>query len=117
MQKRPFSRTATAVHQAILEDMVYPTEIVGKRIRIRQDQTKLHKMYTLTVIGKSPPNLPVASLTPRTKLTKNTSLKHSLLFSKGLQAKLLYLNSLTLNKSHPKWVEPHSPFLCLLWMF
>ena len=34
-QKRPRSRTLVAVHEEILNDMVYPAEIVGKRIRIR----------------------------------------------------------------------------------
>merc|ERR1712080_296088 len=34
-QKRPRSRTLVAVHNAILDDLVYPAEIVGKRIRIR----------------------------------------------------------------------------------
>ncbi|KAH0606942.1 uncharacterized protein H6S33_002930 [Morchella sextelata] len=44
-QKRPRSRTLTAVHDAILSDLVYPTEIVGKRIRTKEDSHKVIKVF------------------------------------------------------------------------
>merc|ERR1712058_200434 len=44
-QKRPISRTLQAVHNAILDDLVYPAEIVGKRIRFRLDGTRLFKVH------------------------------------------------------------------------
>ncbi|ERN08812.1 hypothetical protein AMTRI_Chr11g156610 [Amborella trichopoda] len=43
--QRPRSRTLTAVHDAMLEDVVYPAEIVGKRIRYRLDGSKIMKVY------------------------------------------------------------------------
>lgn len=39
------SRTLTAVHDNILEDLVFPAEIVGKRIRIRLDGSRLIKVH------------------------------------------------------------------------
>ena len=41
----PRSRTLHAVHTAILDDLVYPAEIVGKRIRIRLDGSRLFKVH------------------------------------------------------------------------
>ncbi|XP_034132357.1 40S ribosomal protein S7-like [Drosophila guanche] len=44
-QKRPRSRTLTAVYDAILEDLVFPAEIVGKRIRVKLDGSQLVKVH------------------------------------------------------------------------
>jgi|EP00933_Yihiella_yeosuensis_P005352 small subunit ribosomal protein S7e len=44
-QARPRSRTLTTVQNAILDDLVFPATIVGKRIRVRQDQTQLLKVF------------------------------------------------------------------------
>ena len=43
-QKRPISRTLTAVHDAMLEDLVFPTEIIGKRVRYQVGGSKLQKV-------------------------------------------------------------------------
>ncbi|KAF1350895.1 ribosomal protein S7e [Delphinella strobiligena] len=43
-QKRPRSRTLTAVHDAILADLVFPVEIVGKRMRTKEDGAKVLKI-------------------------------------------------------------------------
>lgn len=44
-QPRPRSRTLTSVHASILEDLVYPTEITGKRVRVATDGGKLIKCF------------------------------------------------------------------------
>lgn len=48
--QRPRTRTLTAVHDAILEDVVYPAEIVGKRIRYRLDGSKIVKVVKTFVV-------------------------------------------------------------------
>lgn len=40
-----FSRTLTCVYDAILEDLVYPVEIVGKRIRVKLDGSQVIKVH------------------------------------------------------------------------
>ncbi|KAL5545326.1 hypothetical protein UlMin_009110, partial [Ulmus minor] len=41
--QRPCTCTLTAIHDAILEDVVHPAEIVGKRVRYRIDGSKIIK--------------------------------------------------------------------------
>ncbi|VVC28355.1 Ribosomal protein S7e [Cinara cedri] len=44
-QKRPRSRTLTWVYDAILDDLVFPAEIVGKRIRVKLDGKQIMKVH------------------------------------------------------------------------
>lgn len=44
-QKIPRNRTLTSVYDSILEDILLPAQIIGKRIRIRSDGSQLIKVH------------------------------------------------------------------------
>ncbi|XP_041484241.1 small ribosomal subunit protein eS7-like [Lytechinus pictus] len=44
-QKRPRSRTLTMVHDNILEDLVFPSEIVGRRTHVQLDGSRNIKVH------------------------------------------------------------------------
>lgn len=57
------SRTLTSVYDAILEDLVFPAEIVGKRIRIKLDGKQIIKVH----LDK----------------TQQTNIEHKVIFTNG----------------------------------
>ena len=44
-QMRPRTRTLTSVHDALLEDVVSPAQIVGKHTRVSVNGNKIHKIF------------------------------------------------------------------------
>lgn len=76
---RPRNQTITSVHERILDDLVYPTKIVGKRLRFRVGGKRILKVYldpknskelepklqTYEVVYKKLTKKPVTFLFPR----------------------------------------------------
>merc|ERR1712126_760239 len=76
-QKRPRNRTLTAVHSAILDDLVFPAEIVGKRIRVKLDGSRIMKISS-TRLNRPRWNTKPTPLAPFTRsLRAKTSTSNS----------------------------------------
>jgi len=53
-QRRPYSRTLTQVHDAFLEDVLYPATILGRRVKF---QTDGHRVFRVLLDPKDQPNV------------------------------------------------------------
>merc|ERR1712008_650677 len=82
-QKRPRSRTLQAVHNSILDDLVYPAEIVGNRIGIRLDGSPCSRS---TWTKPSRPTLSTRP-TPLPTCTRSSPARRSPLSSQKLTCK------------------------------
>ena len=99
------SRTLTAVHDAILEELVYPSEIVGKRTRVKLDGSKLIKVWVqlsvlyfsmLQYAQISTVNLHIFK--PKSSIIRWPHSASTFFFSDACQFKSLWKSSMHANK-------------------